>query len=204
MARIIPTAPTELRDLDELEGTLLLPTATAVDANTATRSVAQTAVPIGSFQYEDTSSIEREENLYYQGSTNNNASLPVAPLLPSYDNSVEQERRTEQAVSQAEVHGRIEAEREKEAIRKAARDIYAINYHADRQVEAANDVADQRKRVEVTGDQPLREDRKVEKEESTPAFLNNSYGGGYEVSEYNVMEYDTQDYNVSEYKSIYD
>ena len=195
------------RDQDELEGALLLPTATAItDGSCTTADVAHGAVATTHFEYtdqvvdysEDAICGFREED------------IPVAPVIPSYDALECRVRLQDEQAQMAAQRGRQMAELEQEELRKAKLNVFAINYHTDRQVEEANRLARERdaQGLEIERDTWFGHEKSEEKPEATvtdePAFPI-SYNGGYEVAEYNMSEYSADtEYSTSEYKSIYD
>ena len=181
------------RDRDELEGTLLPPVAVPVDENA---QIATAAVPVTAFVYDDT-----EEEITAQ------ADIPTAPFLPMYQDEQSRDQVERQAIAKGARRGKIEAESEKEFIGKASREVYAKNYHAKRQVQAANEEARRRNQegVQVNEDKYTVERKEEKKEEKQDLAFPTCYPNGYEVSEYETTEYDTSDnYDVSEYKSVYE
>jgi hypothetical protein len=191
--------PTEVelsqpRDSDELEGALLLPTAIAVDDST---EVAVAAVSVTAFVYQD----------YEQDTQMAEADLPTAPFLPQYQSMSMRQQREQSCIAKGTRRGGIEADSEKEAIVKASREAYAKDWHAKRQVEAANAEAQRRNKegVQVVKDKYTTVDAAIPfTNEEEPAFPT-SYQEGYRVQEYDVSEYKgADDYAVSEYKSVYD
>ena len=182
------------RDIEELEGALLPPTAVPVDESQP--QLATAAVPVEAFIYTE----EDDTMMTAQ------ADIPTAPFLPMYQDN--REEIEQQAIAKAKRRGKIEAESEKQAVGKVSRENYAKNYHAKQKVEVANLEARRRNKegVHVTEDKYTvkrgEPTAPVEKEEYAFAA---SYAGGYKVVEYDVTEYNTSDdYKVSEYKSVYD
>jgi hypothetical protein len=192
-------APTELelpqpRGSDELEGALLPPTAVAVDDSTG---VAAAAVPVTAFVYHD----------YEQQTLTAEADLPTAPFLPQYQSTSMRQQIEHSSIAKGIRRGVIEADSEKEAIVKASRETYAKDWHAKREVEAANAEAQRRNKegVQVVKDKYTTVDAIAPcTKEEEPAFPT-SYQNGYQVQEYDVSDYKgVGDYDVSEYKSVYD
>lgn len=205
------------RDQDELEGTLLLPTANVItDSNSTTTTrnavsaadVAQGAVPTTHFMYTDQVLMEQPEDAICTVSVEE---IPIAPVIPSYDSADGRIRLQDHQAHMAALRGRQMAEAEQEELRKAKLNVYSINYHIDRQIEEANRLARERdaQGLEIQRDTWLGHEKSEEKPETTsgtdePAFPV-SYKGGYEVAEYNMNEYSVDtEYATSEYKSIYD
>ncbi|KAI2514065.1 hypothetical protein MHU86_449 [Fragilaria crotonensis] len=181
------------RDQDELEGALLLPIASTVD-NTYDQLIAT------------------EAEVVVDSSDPIDPVVPTAQTIPSYDTVESRERAMLRQAAEAERRGQILAEIEREKLRKAEIDVFAINYHADRKVEEANRLARERDRqgLEIQKDKwfghETSEERSSANEsgEYQPAFPLPRHGG-YEVAEYNPSEYSVDtEYNVSEYKSVYD
>jgi hypothetical protein len=198
-------APTEFelhvsqpRDVDELEGALLPPTAVALDDSTCTE-VAAATVAVEAFVY----------LAYEQDALTAEADLPTAPSLPQYQSMSMRQQREQSAIAKGKRRGVIEADSEKEAIAKASRETYAKDWHAKRQVEAANAEARRRNKegVQVGKDKYTTVGAATPctgTKEEEPAFPT-SYNDGYHVQEYDVSEYKgADDYEVSEYKSVYD
>jgi hypothetical protein len=197
------TAP---RDQDELEGALLLPTASSITA--PCDSASHGAVPLARFDYDQV--IVSDSDLA-ESSDHIDHIIPTAPPIPSYDTIKDRERAMLQQVAVAARRGLQIAEIEKEKLRKAETNVYAINYHADRKVEEANRLARERDRqgLEIEkdkwfGHETQARPRDAETVECPPAFPVD-HKGGYEVSEYKPSEHSfNTEYNISEYKSVYD
>ena len=175
------TAP---RDYDELEGALLLPTASSVTI--PCDSAALGAVPHARFDYEHDQVIFADSDLA-ESSDPTNHLVPTAPLIPSYNTIEGRERVMLQQVAVAARRGLQGAELEKEKLRKAEANVFAINYHADRKVEEANRLARERDRqgLEIEkdnwfGHETHTRTTDTETMECRPAF---PVKGGYEVSE---------------------
>jgi hypothetical protein len=182
------------RDQDELEGALLLPIASAVENKT----------------YDQLMTAEAE--LVVEPSDPIDPVMPTAPTIPSYDTLEGRERAMLRQAAEAERRGQILAEIEREKLRKAEVNVFAINYHTDRKVEEANRLARERDRqgLEIQkdtwfGHEAFQASSSAnENGEYQPAFPLPRHGG-YEVAEYNPSEYSVNtEYDVSEYKSVYD
>lgn len=199
------TAP---RDQDELEGTLLLPTATALNAGS---NFAPGAVPTAHFEYAHVEAATADA----QAAVDIN-DIPTAPLIPKFDNLKARENAELHKTALGQVRGIQQAEMERAQIAKADVETYAINYHVNRHVEEANRNARRRNMegVEIEKDTWFgrEKDHKMETnlvatappKKIEPAFTESS-SGGYEVSEYKFTDYSTSsDYQVTEYKSVYD
>lgn len=162
------------------------------------------AVPTTTFSYSDAAVTTTTQNVQIDQELNDD--IPSAPLIPRYEDLNSREKKEALALRQAKMMGKIAAESEKEDIRRADKDIGAIQYYATQGVKEANAVARQRNREGVQ----IQEDKWFGHEEEKPAdqkdeddspFLNK---GGYKVAAYDTQPYDTSEYNVTEYKSVYD
>jgi hypothetical protein len=176
--------------MEELEGTLLLPTAREVNDD------APSAVPTAHFEYEEVDVTSAPDD------------VPTAPLIPKYEDPESREARENLKTAVAKRHGLQQAEVEKEELTRADINTFAINYHTERQVEEANRIARERnlQGVQIDKDNWLgKEERGTDgRTEGEPAFPPVQHGE-YQVAEYEVAEYDVDDvYKVSEYKSIYE
>lgn len=198
-----------LRDMDELEGTLLLPRAQAVQGSDAA-AIAATAVPVESFVYEQNTTGAASATTAVVVSENDEKEIeyaPEAPTLPLYNDDMTREQKERAAMAKAKQRARQVAEAENDAIRKGLRESKANEYHTARQVQEANERAKIRNAqgVQIEEDKWFgREKPQEPKEKPNPSF-SNKYGGGYEVAKYEVSNYATKDdYQVSEYRSIYD
>jgi hypothetical protein len=122
---------TFLREEDELEGALLLPVATPIEPVIAEQPASMAAVPIGYFEYE-TAMVEeqQQEQIAY--------SIPQISS-DSHNTAVSDDSRPR--VRQAQQTGRIAAEEELEAIRRANRKVFAHGYHEQEALKKANDIA---------------------------------------------------------------
>lgn len=205
------------RDRDELEGTLLLPTAKIVTDRSSMAStgnpvsaadVTQGALPTTHFTYTNQVLMEQPEDAICTVSVEE---IPTAPVIPSYDSVDGRIRIQDRQACIAALRGRQMAEAEQEELRKAKLNVYSINYHVDRQIEEANRLAQERdaQGLEIQRDQWFGHEKSEEKPEATTATdelaFPISYKGGYEVAEYNMSEYSVDtEYATSEYKSIYD
>ena len=197
---------TALRDQDELEGALLLPTASLV--TTPYDGAAHGDVAHDRFDNEQVVVVDSDVvDSHYPI----DHIIPTAPLIPSYDTIEGRERAIRQQATIAARRGLQLAEIEKEKLRKADTNVFAINYHMDRKVEEANRLARERDRqgLEIQkdawfGHEAETRSKDTETVECQPAFPV-SYNGGYEVAEYNPSEHSfNTEYNISEYKSVYD
>ena len=193
------TELTQPRDIDELEGALLPPTAVPVNESS---EFAVAAVPVTAFVYGDNEFSNEEDILTAE------ADLPTAPFLPKYQSVSTRQQREQLAIAKGKRRGVIEAERESEAVGKASRETFAKDWHARRQVEAANAEA---RRRNMEGIHVVEDRYTVARKDATPSAAEQetafptTYQGGYEVEEYDVSEYKcADDYEVSVYKSVYD
>mmetsp|Transcript_29275 Transcript_29275/g.48388 ORF Transcript_29275/g.48388 Transcript_29275/m.48388 type:complete len:208 (+) Transcript_29275:111-734(+) len=197
---------TAARDQDELEGALLLPTATAV--NNTESNLAPGAVPTAFFDYahDEAAEAQAEQEVI------DISDVPTALMVPKYDNLKDRENAELHKTAAGQLRGIQEAEQEREQVTKAATQTYAINYHADRHVEQANLNAKKRNMhgVEIEKDTWFGKEKEhpslapTAPPKSEPAFAAPK-DGGYEVAGYQVSDYSAgNDYEVTEYKSAYD
>jgi len=193
----LPTAP---RDVDELEGTLLLPTATPVESGVANAVL----VP---WEYPDNDTTEE----FHNATTTTDTAPPTAPLIPEYDDWKKKEHEAKAKRARGMQLGLIKAEEERVALAKGHRDVFAKQYHAKKHVEKANMLArhiDTTRGVEIEKDNWMGKEDLVavaapkEKEEYSFSTISS---GGYEVAEYKGYEYTPRaEYETTEYKSVYD
>lgn len=197
-----PAAAVEPRDADELEGSLLPPTAVPVD-DECKGIAAAAAVPVTTFAYAEIDNAQ-DDTLTAE------VDLPTAPFLPvpEYQSLETREQIERAALAHAQRRGVIQAEMEKEAIQRASGTTYAKQWHAKQQVEVANYEA---RRRNVEGIQVEDDKYNVKHKDALPnekpakSAFPVTYKGGYKVNEYDVTEYkDSDSYDVSEYKSVYD
>ena len=199
----------QARDPEELEGTLLVPTALAVPNDNLDNSIpmasttAATALPTTYFDYEtalaDADSTEKEHEIVVE----------EAVALPSYNEFTNDQHRDSNTLAQANRKGMIQTEAEIQEIKRANRESFAINYHTSDKIKEANRLAAATKRKEELG--MLQTSATIPKEEyvppasvKAPEFYEGSYGKDYEIAEYETADYETTDYEPIEYKSVYD
>jgi hypothetical protein len=123
----------------------------------------------------------------------------MAPFLPQYQSMSMWQQREQSCIAEGIRRGGIEADSEKEAIVKVSREAYAKDWHAKRQVEAANAEAQCRNK---DGVQAV-EDKYTTvvaatlcANEEEPAFPT-SYQEGHWVQEYDVSKYKgADDYEI--------
>jgi hypothetical protein len=157
-----------LRNLDELEGTILVPDARPIDANgqaaaDSNTCVMATALPTTYFQYEqdighqDIASnnnsgmnyspitpllVEMDREVNNNSSSNN---VPDAPVIPTYDQhryeNMRNTTRDRHLLAVGEQRGLIDNEQQREEIQRANRKVASIDYFARQQVEEANRLA---------------------------------------------------------------
>jgi hypothetical protein len=207
-----------LRDDDELEGTLLLPVAEAINGNANNNTAATAALPISYFSYDT----EQEEEAAAAAVTEVEQEPALAFTFPVYeDGQLHTHART--IVALAEQTGLIASEEERLAIRKGSTKAFAQGYHAQREVDIANANAKRRNRQGlqvVNADAQLQErlqqqhqpqqqanevEYDVSKDKKADATAGGYKMGGYDVHEYKMSDsYNTTDYQVSQYKSVYD
>lgn len=132
--------------------------------------------------------------------------------IPNNDNNITAHapERDRAAASLAGYRGRMQAEQELEALRRAGQDVGAQQYfqntavtegnRAARNIAAAEEYSVRNPRSDV----PVKKDVVPERPRLAPEFYEGTYGKEYEVSPYDCGEYDTKDYEVSEYKSVYE
>jgi hypothetical protein len=198
----------QARDPEELEGTLLLPTAHAVHIDNHDSSVpmasttAATALPTTYFEYDTAlaDSTEKQDEIVVE----------EAVALPSYNELTSNDpHRDRNTLARAQRKGRIQTDEEIEEVKRANRESFAVNYHIKDQIKEANRLAAATKRKEELG--MLQTSATIPKEEyvppakvKAPEFYEGSYGNDYEVQEYETSEYETTEYETTEYKSVYD
>lgn len=222
------------QDPEELEGTLLLPTATAVPTSSlnnhdsqqqhnipmATTTVA-TAVPTTYFEYDAPVIGASVEAAAAATATDDEYDdekqviLEQAAVLPLYDEFSQNEQRERQLLRKGQVAGRIKAESEIQDIQRLNRDAYAVNWSVKQQIAQANRSAALQKHKEELGlvqtSATFREqDKKTDFKKKTaaavkePEFYEGTYGKDYDTAEYETGEYNTAEYDVQEYKSVYE
>lgn len=217
-----------LRDWDELEGTLLvadiveipddqsnainrLPSAQAeiiVTPQDITATHAGAVMSRNEYVEEETyTAPSRNRNAY--GEEGNDYVVEDAVVFPSYAarNDEEEERKI---IAAATLKGRMQAEQEIEEIQRNNRNVNAINYFMERQVEQANQNAALQNFNEEAG--CTQTSHAIPKVKTVPApirkepeYQPGNYGKPYEPSEYETSyAYQTTDYETTEYKSCYD
>jgi hypothetical protein len=199
----------QARDPEELEGTLLVPTALAVPHDNLDHSIpmasttAATALPTTYFEYDaalaDADSTEKQQEIVVE----------EAVAIPSYNEFTNDPHRERDTLAQANRKGMIQTEEEIEEIKRANRESFAINYHTRDQIKEANRLAAATKRKEELG--MLQTSATIPKVDyvppatvKAPEFYEGSYGKDYEIAEYETTNYETADYETTEYKSVYD
>jgi hypothetical protein len=200
----------QARDPEELEGTLLVPTALAIPHDNLDHSnipmastTAATALPTTYFEYDtalaDADATEKQQKVVVE----------EAVALPSYNEFANDPHRDRDTLAQANRKGLIQTDAEIEKIKRANRESFAINYHIGDQIKEANRLAAATKRKEELG--MLQTSATIPKEEyvppaiaKAPEFYEGSYTKDYEVAEYETTDYETTDYETTEYKSVYD
>jgi hypothetical protein len=153
---------------------------------------------IGNFEYE-TAMVEEQEQVAY----------PIPQI--SDNTAVSDDSRPR--VRQAQRTGRMAAEEENEAIRKANRKVFAHNYHEKEALRNANDIARERDRdglrmkedeFQIRAQEEEKRISEAKSSESKPKAAGYQVGG-YAVKDYQFGgDYDTSEYQASEYKSVYD
>lgn len=197
----------QARDPEELEGSLLLPTAHAVPHDNLDNSIpmARTteaaALPTTYFEYDTAlaDATDKEDEVVVE----------EAVALPSYDEFANEPQRDRNTLAQANRKGHIQTEEEIQEIQRANRESFAINYHTKDQIKEANRLAAATKRKEELG--MLQTSATIPKEKyvppatvKAPEFYEGSYGKDYEVQDYETADYDTAEYETKEYKSVYE
>jgi hypothetical protein len=161
------------------------------------------AVPIQVFDYEN--ALENE-----LGQHDEQVAYPIPSSSGHHQASIADDSRS--TVKLAEHIGVIRSEEEKDAIRKASRQIFAHNYFEEKSIQAANEIAKQRDREGLQMPVPPPQQRlflSQNLEGQTVEYRQNRdhHGGGhpYQIKEYEIGEnYETNTYEVKEYKSVYD
>lgn len=202
-----------VRDMDELEGTLL-PVATEVlecgpgnELIPVTTQVFDYDMGIASVQQQQQQQQAEEQVLKEAIPIPNNANgLNYAGVSDDSKTTVGKAKQT----------GIIRSEEELECIRKNKSKIIPRNYHEENAFKSANNRAKHRDRegLEVKNDHlgsaftekqlPEKLQSNKKDEEESDKKPENPADKGYQVKEYDCTTYDTSDYKVTEYKSIYD
>jgi hypothetical protein len=200
----------QARDPEELEGTLLLPTALPTahavlnnnhDTSIPMASTAATALPTTFFEYDTAlaDAAEKQDEIVVE----------EAVALPSHDEFAHDPHRDRDTLAHAQRKGMIETDDEVEKIKRANRETFSLNYHNKQQINEANSSANATKRKEELG--LLQTSATIPKEKyvapaavKAPEFYEGSYGKEYEIQDYDTAEYETTDYETTEYKSVYD
>jgi hypothetical protein len=174
-----------VRDLDELEG-CLLPSAEAV-------LVEDTGLP------EATASIATAQ-----------ANRLVAPSLAPLGHDPQLDKML---LAIAHHKGKMKSELEQAVIRAGNQEVFSKNYFQKEEIRLGNKRAGELNLLEEGWVRQL-SDHVVEPSPlpakaapvpaPAPAPPQNSYGGEYQVSDYETGAYDTSDYEVQEYKSVYE
>ena len=188
-----------LRELNELEGALFVPTAVPV------------AAPPSGHDSEDAATIHLLPDDAVAYDYHEEEETSEAPTLPS-SSSLHNPLRDKAQIRRATQRGRLETDLEAEVIQRGNRRVHAINYWNEQDVMRANQLAASLNRKEEgcllqTSDTVLREH--VVGEPSCPSSgspepYKGTAGREYDVSNYDVTSYDTKEYDVSEYKSVYE
>eukprot|EP00977_Amphora_coffeiformis_P020526 scaffold8332_cov172-Amphora_coffeaeformis.AAC.8 len=212
--------PVHPRDPDELEGSLL-PVATAVAPSDNGRTVpfenddavpVAAATPVSYFAYPD------DDDSGNNDTTEQQLLIREVPAVPLANSSVAEaaveEEQVRRRLAQGARTGLIDNDAQIQDIRKANRQVPAINYFTQRQLDQANRRARGLSRQEnqqgwqgpqselVAAPKASSSLSSARKDETnTPQ---GTFGKEYEVGQYEVKEYDTEDYQISEYKSLYD
>lgn len=208
------------RDPEELEGSLLLPTARVVserfDAQgiqTAATPTVATAVSTTYFEYDDYDQVKEESDDIAKSEEGATAPAPAvlqqAVALPSYDEFSRNSLRNNNQLTRAQRDGIIQSEQETQHILKANRETNAINYHTKQQVKEANRAANQTQQKEDKGYvqtvatmPPLKPAPPVPAK--APEFYKGTYSADYKTADYETGQYDTGDYKTADYKSVYE
>jgi hypothetical protein len=174
---------------------------------------------------------DNDNNNNYNNSSYGDSDVIIRDAIPIPVSTTNQEMSTllserERAVARlAAYRGRIQAEQELEDIQRAARNIRAIQYYSEREVEEANRQARERMRAEEYGmvhevarlnqaialhesskQQPpaSSQERQCVEEQNQQSQMG-TFGKEYEVSKYDTMyKYNIGDYKIAEYKSVYE
>lgn len=225
------TTMTSSMSKQELEGTLLPPSASAPPLNEDEDSniivaTAVSAIPVDYFHYNNNNNGQQDDQQQQQQPLND-AEIPTATNLLSYNEAViaspnEQARAVTHQTNFGTDMGRIRSSEERDNIKKGQRESLAKNYHEKQAVERANQEMKERKRMDKflgknsnvlmrdSNTNDCIEERntsgtKVVSVEAVSSQKKKTGGGEYEVQEYDVVEYSGSDYDSTyEYKSVYD
>lgn len=215
----VTATTTAMRDMDELEGTLLIPMATQVIECDDRRSInsnismASAAVPVTEvFDYDTAIAQEKQQQQRQQREEQEEVEATPIPDNSNQLNYAGVSDDSKTTVGKAEQTGKIRSEEELDYIRKANRKVNPHNYHEVNSVKTANQIAKQRDRqgLQVRNDhirtaftenalpESLRREEPKEEQQKKPKKT------GYQVKEYDCGLYETNSYEVKEYKSVYD
>jgi hypothetical protein len=208
--------PQQLRDVDELEGTLL-PIAQQVlfdnDDDNTIMMTAPTAAPVQVFHYDSNEESQQQHQLQQEEDTGTTRIAYPIPTRrgdggrPHNTDSISDDSKL--AVKHAEHTGLIRSEEELDAIRRARTKVYSENYYERQAIQLANQNAQRR---DKEGLQVMVQSKSTSKAANSVADGGPNTSGecgmdvGHDVQEYQIGEtsYETTDYHIAEYKSIYD
>ena len=142
-----------VRDNDELEGSLFLPVATAVNEPIVAETVAVAvgATPTTYFNYETAVAEEEEQEQQYLLQQQQQQEEEQAFAIPSTSSEFDANHHQGEeriAFHRGNRNGIVAAEEERDAIRSANRRVYSVDYYAQQQVKAANERARRRAQEE--------------------------------------------------------
>jgi hypothetical protein len=199
------------KDMEELEGVLLLPVATeVVGPNQNSNAASATLIPSAEAVFDYDAAVVNEQ----KGSREDNGDEAV--VVPDNGNQLNfagVSDDSKSTVGKAQQTGKIRSEEELESIRKANRKVFSQNYHEKNDFKSANEYAKQRDRegLQMKSDNYVEEQTNVAKEPPKQAQQQQKpqKPKGYQVKEYDcgayeTGAYETSTYKVTEYKSVYD
>lgn len=192
----------QLRDYDELQGTLL-PTASPVEPSAPFESDLPTAQLIAT-------SRSSSQQPRYQ-------TIEEAPFIPPEPSDERYRNEGKQTLPRAQQKGRMAAYEERINVMRHNQTVHAYNNQADLDVDRANEAArleNYRERqfvnptiITAPFEKPSIESPNTKKRDEEEAYFPSAgKKGGYKVKEYDMDNYDDAgySYDISEYKSDYD
>jgi len=229
----------QVRDMEELEGALLLPEAHLVmDPDQNAGDAVEATVKMPAIPHDNSNSLvsNYSRNAAIQSAPcavvlpldqNGQQQQPPPPTMATalnFDNSTTHPPylyHNSALLRVGEERGRIDVDQEATLVEKNQRNVNAIHYHQQADVQEANAHAKQVQQQEesgkvqtttamatrhkVTSSAPSSEKPPQETTEPQTEAATGTFGQEYEVAEYQIGGgYDTQDYEVKEYKSVYD
>jgi hypothetical protein len=199
-----------IRDMEELEGALLLPVATeVVGPNHNSKVASATVIPSAEAFFDYDTALSNEQ----QRSREDDDEAVVVPDNGNQLNYAGVSDDSKSTVGRAQQTGKFRSEEELESIRKANRKVFSQNYHEKNNLKSANEWAKQRDRegLQMKNDHHIEEQNNMAlseiskaKEPPNQEQQQPEKPKGYQIKEYDCGAYETGTYEVMEYKSVYD